>query len=59
MAVNSEAYLKMLNALMRGNIHPNVWFQQEGATTHTFIPAFDWLKNLFRDKIFSYRTNFP
>ena len=47
--VNSEAYIEMLIALMTDNIHPDIWFQQDGATAHTSLPAIDWLKNRFGD----------
>ena len=57
--VNSESYIEMLNAIMADNIDPDIWFQQDGATAHTSIPAIDWLKNRFGDKIISHRTDFP
>ena len=43
---------------MNVDISPDVWFQQDGATSHTSSPALEWLKSRFGDKIISQRTEF-
>ena len=57
--VTSEAYIEMLSNVMNVDISPDVWFQQDGATSHTSLPALEWLKTRFGDKIISHRTEFP
>ena len=36
--VTTEAYIEMLDNVITVDIHPDTWFQQDGATSHTSFP---------------------
>ena len=55
--VTTEAYIEMLDKVMTDVINPDIWFQQDGATSHTSLHAQDWLKTNFRN-IISHRFDF-
>ena len=39
-------------------IHPDIWFQQDGATSDAFLHVKDWLRNRFGNDIISHRSDF-
>ena len=41
--VTTETYIEMLDKLMSLNTRPGIWFQQNGATSHTASAAMEWL----------------
>ena len=48
-AVNDKSYRAMINEffLLQHNELKIMWFQQDGATTHTALATIDMLKNVF------------
>ena len=56
--MTAEAYIQMLDNVMTVDIHPDICFQQDGATTHTSLHAMDWLRNRFGNNIISHRFDF-
>ena len=41
--VTSDTYIEMLNTIFTGDIYPDRWFQQDGATAHTSLRSRTWL----------------
>ena len=37
---------------------PNIWFQQDSTNLHTYLPALEWLRIHFGDKIIEHRSEF-
>ena len=57
--VTTDTYIEMLETFMSGYLHPDIWFQQDGATAHTSLKARAWLKSRFGNKVISHLTDFP
>ena len=51
--VTTKAYIKMLETEFSGSSPPEVWFQQDGATSHTSSRAMDWLQSHFGNNLIS------
>ena len=57
--VTTVVYIDLLETEFSGSNPPEVWFQQDGATSHTSSCAMDWLGNHFGNNIISHRSEFP
>ena len=59
--VNGDRYRAMLNVFLFTKIEEedigNIWFQQDGATSHTGEATHDVLRHVFEDGIISRRTD--
>ena len=59
--VNHYRYRSMLNEFFFTKIEEkdvgNIWFQQDGATSHTAEATLDVLRSVFEDRIISRRTD--
>ena len=45
LTVTSDTYIEMLNTMFTGDIYPDRWFQQDGATAHTSLRSRTWLNS--------------
>ena len=58
-SVTTDTYIEMLATFMTGYLHPDIWFQRDGATAHTSSKARAWLKSRFGNQVISHLTDFP
>nr|CAI5865735.1 unnamed protein product [Callosobruchus analis] len=58
--ITSVQYRNMLDNFLRPAVanHPEIWFQQDGATAHTARDTMVLLQEIFGDRIISRRSNF-
>jgi len=62
--INSERYPCILNKKFvpalrtRGFSVNHIWFQQDGATPHTSSAVLDWIKETFKDRVDSLKTQY-
>lgn len=54
--VNTKACIEMLDIEMSP---PDVWYQQDGETSRTSLPAMAWWRNVFENSIISHQSDFP
>ena len=59
--VNVDHYRAMLNEFLVTKIEEegigNIWFQQDGATSHTAEATLDFMRPVFEDRIISRRAD--
>lgn len=56
-SVSIEAYIEMLGNEMTGDIHSDVWFQRDLATSHTSLPAMAWVSNHYGNTLIPIRSD--
>ena len=56
--LTTVAYIYLLETEFSGSNPAEVWFQQDGATSHTSSRAIDWLQSHFGNNIISNRSEF-
>ena len=63
MTVNTERYLQILRKFWaalgqpRRVVRAEQWFLQDGATPHTSNDSLNWLRQLFPDRLISWRCD--
>ena len=59
-SVNGDRYRAMLENFVRPAVenHPQIWFQQDGATAHTARATMALLRDIFGERIISRTSNF-
>lgn len=59
--VSGASYRTMIDNFLRPMVeqHPNLWFQQDGATAHTARQTMDMLREIFGERIISKNSDFP
>ena len=58
LTVTSDTYIEMLNTMFTGDIYPDRWFQQDGATAHTSLRSRTWLNSRFGNHVISHPEDF-